>query len=68
MIFDYMADAVANVFDIVSTVRCHWLMNGGDVVTTVKAYLADVIAICCGCCYCHFVFFVADVVPLLVYH
>ena len=41
------------VLDIVSPVICHWLMISGDVVTTVKAYLADVIAMwwCCYHCY-----------------
>ena len=57
-----LADVIANdmlivwqmllpiVFDIVSPIRCHWLMINGDVVTTVKAYLTDVIAMW-WCCY-----------------
>ena len=37
------------MFDIVSPIRCHYLMISGDVITTV-AYLADVIAMW-SCCY-----------------
>ena len=37
------------MFNIVSPIRCHWLMISGDIVTTV-VYLADVIAMW-WCCY-----------------
>ena len=44
------------------------LLPCGDVVTTCWILFGWCYCQCWGCCYCHFVWFMADVVPLLVYH